>query len=137
MIVALQILLLLLVSAFVLAPLVRLRGQRIPREAAIVNRRRSIDERKTRLYRQLVDLDFDRDSGKISPDDHTRMREETMSDVLRVLAEEERLGLAPPPSETPGAAAPAGGSGSPNERVERMIEEMKKRRIASMEGSQA
>ena len=101
MIVALQILLLLLVGTFVLAPLVQLRGQRIPREAAIVNRRRSIDERKTRLYRQMVDLDFDRDSGKISPDDHTRMREETMSDVLRVLAEEERLGLAPPPAEVP------------------------------------
>ena len=91
----------------------------------------------TRLYRQMVDLDFDRDSGKISPDDHTRMREETMSDVLLVLAEEERLGLAPPPSDALGAAALAGGSGSPNERVERMIEEMKKRRIASMEGSQA
>ena len=137
MIVALQILLLLLVGTFVLAPLVQLRGQRIPREAAIVNRRRAIDERKTRLYRQMVDLDFDRDSGKISPDDHTRMREETMSDVLLVLAEEERLGLAPPPSDALGAAALAGGSGSPNERVERMIEEMKKRRIASMEGSQA
>ena len=100
-----------------------------------MNRRRSIDERKNRLYRQLVDLDFDRDSGKISLDDHTRMREETMGDVLRVLAEEERLGLAPPAASTDGRPADAGAT--PDERVERMIEEMKKRRIASMEGSQA
>ena len=135
MIVALQILLLLLVGAFVLAPLIQQRGQRIPREAAVVNRRRSIDERKTRLYRQLVDLDFDRDSGKISPDDHARMREETMGDVLRVLAEEERLGLAPPPPPT--ASGAPGAPATPDERVERMIEDMKRRRIASMEGSQA
>ena len=138
MIVALQVLLLLLVGAFVLLPLIQQRGQRIPREAPVVNRRRSIDERKTRLYRQMVDLDFDRDSGKISREDHARMREETMGDVLRVLAEEERLGLAPPPPPTasgaPGApAAPV----TDDERVERMIEEMKRRRIASMEGSQA
>lgn len=135
MIVALQVLLLLLVGAFVLSPLILQRGMRIPREAAVVNRRRSIDERKTRLYRQLVDLDFDRDSGKISLDDHTRMREETMGDVLRVLAEEERLGLAPPAASTDGR--PAGAGATPDERVERMIEEMKKRRITSMEGSQA
>jgi hypothetical protein len=138
MIVALQVLLLLLVGAFVLGPLIRLRGQRIPREAAVVNRRRSIDERKTRLYRQLVDLDFDRDSGKISPDDHGRMREETMSDVLRVLAEEERLGLVPPSAPSgPSDSSTPGAPASADERVERMIEEMKKRRIASMEGSQA
>lgn len=133
MIVALQVLLILLVGGFVLAPVVRQWGERIPREAAVVNRRRSIDERKTRLYRQVVDLDFDRDSGKISSEDHARMREETMSDVLRVLAEEERLGLAPPeaPSERGQASSPA----TANERVERMIEEMKRRQAASMEAS--
>src|SRR5690349_25037155 len=95
MIIALQVLLIILVGGFVLAPLVQLRGQRFERETAVVNRRRSVDERKTRLYRQLVDLDFDRDSGKISAEDHGRMREETMSDVMQVLAEEERLGLVP------------------------------------------
>lgn len=133
MIVALQALLILLVGGFVLAPVVRQWGVMIPREAAMVNRRRSIDERKTRLYRQVVDLDFDRDSGKISPEDHARMREETMSDVLRVLAEEERLGLAAPeaPSEPGRASVPA----TADERVERMIEEMKRRRAASMEAS--
>jgi len=133
MIVALQILLILLVGAFVLVPLIRQRGQRIPREAEAVNRRRSIDERKNRHYRQLVDLDFDKDSGKISPEDHARMREETMSDVLQVLAEEERLGLATP-------AAPAGPGqpavpATPDERVERMIEEMKKRHAPSVEAT--
>ncbi|MEK7347268.1 MAG: hypothetical protein AABZ94_00190 [Candidatus Eisenbacteria bacterium] len=132
MIVALQMVLILLVGGFVLAPVVRQWGQRIPREADVVNRRRSIDERKNRLYRQLVDLDFDKDSGKISPEDHARMREETMSDVLLVLAEEERLGLASPAApESDGHAAPA----SPNQRVERMIEEMKKRQAASLEAS--
>ncbi len=133
MIVALQALLILLVGAFVLAPVIQRWGERIPPEALVVNRRRSIDERKTRLYRQLVDLDFDKDSGKISPDDHARMREETMSDVLLVLAEEERLGLA-----SPEAATDQGSTSAPvnaNERVERMIEEMKKQQAASMEAS--
>jgi hypothetical protein len=135
MVVALQVLLIVLVGGFILAPLVQLRGQRIEREAAIVNRRRNIDERKNRLYRQMVDLDFDRDSGKISLEDHGRMREETMSDVLQVLAEEERLGLVPAAAPAaPGAPAPAGVVG---DRVERMIEEMKRRRDASVEGSQA
>lgn len=132
MIVALQMLLILLVGGFVLAPVVRQWSQRIPREADSVNRRRSIDERKNRHYRQLVDLDFDKDSGKISPEDHARMREEIVSDVLLVLAEEERLGLAPPAAPgSDGHAAPA----SPHQRVERMIEEMKKRQAASLEAS--
>ena len=38
----------------------------------------------------LIELDFDRDSGKISPEDHARMREEIMTDVLAVLAEEDK-----------------------------------------------
>ena len=137
MIIALQVLLIILVGGFVLAPLVQLRGQRFERETAVVNRRRSVDERKTRLYRQLVDLDFDRDSGKISAEDHGRMREETMSDVMQVLAEEERLGLVPASGTgAPGAASP-GQAGAVSDRVERMIEEMKKRRAATVEGSKA
>jgi len=135
MTIALQSLLILLVGAFVLAPLIQLRGQRIAREAAVANQRRSIDERKTRLLRQLADLDFDRDSGKLSPEDHGRMREETMAEVLQVYAEEERLGLAPAPAA--GAAGPAADDAAPAaDRVERLIEEMKRRR-ASVEASQA
>jgi hypothetical protein len=103
-----------------------------------------VDERKTRLYRQLVDLDFDRDSGKLSAEDHARMREETMADVLNVLAEEERLGLAPAHG-SPGAAAAArmgiaaapGRAAAISDQVETMIEEMKKRRAASVGESPA
>ena len=67
-------------------------------------------------YSQLLDLDFDRDSGKISPEDHARMREETMTEVLAVLAEEERLGLV--------RVRPTVIEGG--DRVERMIEEYKR-----------
>ena len=144
MIVALQLLLLVLVGAFVLTPLIRLRGQHILRETASANQHRNVDERKTRLYRQLVDLDFDRDSGKLSVEDHARMREETMADVLRVLAEEERLGLKPAlgspaavATASMGTAAAPGGAAAVSDQVEKMIEEMKKRRAASVEGSQA
>ena len=44
MIVALQALLILLVGGFVLAPVIRQWGELIPREAAMVNRRRSCRE---------------------------------------------------------------------------------------------
>jgi cytochrome c-type biogenesis protein CcmI len=134
MIVALQALLILAVGYFVLAPLVRLRGHRIPREAAIVNQRRSIAERKTRHYTQLVELDFDRDTGKISTEDHARMREETMQDVLAVLAEEDRLGLAAAP--TAGTSSTAAVAADPAlDRAERMIETMKRRRAAEAPGA--
>jgi cytochrome c-type biogenesis protein CcmI len=135
MVIVLQVLLILVVGAFVLAPLVQLRGQRLVREEAVANQKRSIDERKTRLYRQLVELDFDRDSGKISSEDHARMREETMNEALQVLAEEERLGLATTPAA--GVSGPgADRAASASDRVERLIEEMKQRR-ASVEASQA
>jgi cytochrome c-type biogenesis protein CcmI len=135
MVVALQALLILVVGFFVFSPLVRLRGQRIAREGASANQQRSIAERKTRLYTQLVELDFDAESGKISAEDHARMREETMQEVLSVRAEEERLGLAPAASAG-GARAAAGAAGVHDDRLERMIEEMKRRR-ASMEASGA
>jgi cytochrome c-type biogenesis protein CcmI len=144
MIVALQLLLLVLVGAFVLTPLIRFRGQHILRETSSANQHRNVDERKTRLYRQLVDLDFDRDSGKLSADDHARMREETMGEVLKVLAEEERLGLKPAfgspaaaATASMGTAAAPGGAAAISDQVEKMIEEMKKRRAASVEGSKA
>ncbi len=92
-------------------------------EAAI----RSIAERKTRLYSGLVELDFDRDSGKISAEDYTRMRDETMAEVLGVLAEEERLGLAVPAARRP-TVIPGG------DHAERMIEEYKRSRQKAAEG---
>jgi hypothetical protein len=132
----LQALVLLAVGAYILLPLLQRRGERVPPEASSANRVRSIGERKHRLFRQLVELDFDKDSGKLSAEDHGRMREETMNEVLAVMAEEERLGLGPPkPVAAAGAEAPAAVSESAaSDRVERMIEEMKKRQEASGAG---
>jgi hypothetical protein len=95
------------------------RGERSWAEPELEASRRSIAERKGRLYGQLIDLDFDRDSGKISTEDHARLREEIMADVIQVLAEEEKVvpqGLRHP-------VVIEGG-----DRVERMIEEYKRAR---------
>lgn len=116
-----QICLIAAVALFVLSPLLFLRGQRMWLEPADASIRRTVGERKSRLYSQLLDLDFDKDSGKISVEDHARMREETMRDLLPVLADEERLGLAPVPG---GGARPTVIEGG--DRVERMIEEYKR-----------
>ncbi len=114
-----QVCLVLVVLLFVLSPLVYLRGERMWVEPAVDARRRSIAERKARLYGALLELDFDRDSGKISLEDHARMREEIMTDVLAVLAEEDR--------EIPRAQRrPVVVEGG--DRVERLIEEYKRSR---------
>jgi hypothetical protein len=91
MIVAAQLLLTLGVLAFILTPLVISRGERSWIEPELEASRRSIAERKGRLYGQLLDLDFDRDSGKISVEDHARLREEIMAEVVQVLTEEEKI----------------------------------------------
>ena len=116
-----QVCLVAAVLLFVLSPLFLLRGQRMWFEPADASVRRTIGEKKSRLYSQLIDLDFDRDSGKISAEDYARMREETMRDLIPVLAEEERLGLKPGPA---GGARPVVIEGG--DRVERMIEEYKR-----------
>ncbi|TMQ65950.1 MAG: hypothetical protein E6K79_03530 [Candidatus Eisenbacteria bacterium] len=119
-----QVCLVLVVLLFVLSPLLYLRGQRMWVEPAIEARRRSIAERKARLYGALIELDFDRDSGKISPEDHARMREEIMTDVLAVLAEEDK--------EIPKAQRrPVVIEGG--DRVERLIEEYKRSRRGRVE----
>jgi hypothetical protein len=119
MILLLQLLLVLVVLGFVLAPLVRHRGERMWIEPEMDARRRSLAERKSRLYGALLELDFDRDSGKISGEDHGRMREEVMADVVKVIADEER--------EIPRALRrPVVVEGG--DRVERMIEEFKRAR---------
>lgn len=125
MILLAQICLVLAVGLFVLSPLYFYRGQRTEAEAADASARRSIAERKGRLYSQLLDLDFDRDSGKISPEDHARMREETMTEVLTVLADEERMGG---PRRGLRPTVIEGG-----DRVERMIEDYKRSRPAGLE----
>jgi len=129
MILTLQILLVVAVAAVVLAPLFEMRGKRSEVEPANEARRRGIAERKARLYGGLIELDFDRDSGKISAEDHDRMKEETMVEVLAVLAEEERQGL------SHGAHRPAVIEGG--DRVERMIEDYKRGRMPPTESTEA
>jgi hypothetical protein len=118
MILLAQICLALAVALFILSPLYLHRGQRMFLEPADASLRRTIAERKARLYSQLLDLDFDRDSGKISLEDYARMREETMGEVLQVLVEEDRMGG---PRRGPKPEVIEGG-----DRVERMIEDYKR-----------
>lgn len=115
---ALQILLIGGVTWFVISPIVLRRGERAWSESVDEARLRSIGERKARLYSSIVELDFDRDSGKISSEDHARMRTEAMNEVLAVLREEEALGV---PAGRPRPAVIQGG-----DSVERMIEEYKR-----------
>jgi hypothetical protein len=117
MIVAAQLLLTLGVLAFILTPLVISRGERSWIEPELEASRRSIAERKGRLYGQLLDLDFDRDSGKISVEDHARLREEIMAEVVQVLTEEEKI-------VPKGMRRPVVVEGG--DRVERMIEDYKR-----------
>ena len=73
------------VAWFVISPIVLRRGERAWSETSDEARLRSIGERKTRLYSSIVELDFDRDSGKLSSEDHARMRAEAMNEVLVAL----------------------------------------------------
>jgi len=114
---ALQIALIGGVAWFVISPIVLRRGERAWSESSDEARLRSIGERKARLYSSIVELDFDRDSGKISSEDHARMRTEAMNEVLTVLREEEGLGVSVPPRPS----VIQGG-----DSVERMIEEYKR-----------
>lgn len=91
-------------------------------------RRRGIAERKGRLYGALLELDFDRDSGKISVEDHARMHDEIMGEVVQVLAEEERE--VPKAERRPGVIE--GG-----DRVERLIEEYRRSRRGKAEAEGA
>lgn len=115
---ALQILLIGAVTWFVVSPILLRRGERAWSESLDEARRRSIGERKGRLYTTIVELDFDRDSGKISVEDHERMRTEAMNEVLGVLREEESL--------SPGGARPRPEVIEGGDRVERIIEEYKR-----------
>ena len=113
-----QILLIAGVVWFVVSPIVLRRGERAWSESRGEALRRSIGERKARLYSEIVELDFDRDSGKISSEDHERMRNEAMNEVIEVLRQEEALGGARPrPTVVEGG-----------DTVERLIEEYKRAR---------
>ncbi|HEY3156679.1 MAG TPA: hypothetical protein VGK76_08665 [Candidatus Eisenbacteria bacterium] len=114
-----QVLLIAIVAVFVISPIVRRRGERAWSESREEGLRRSIAERKGRLYTGIIELDFDRDSGKISPEDHERMRSEAMNEAVALLKEEETLEKGPRPRP----AVIEGG-----DSVERMIEEYKRAR---------
>ena len=124
MILAAQIALIAFVAFFVLWPLVLYRGERMWVESRGEALRRTVKERKERLYSGILELDFDRDSGKISAEDHARMRADLMKDALDVLKEEERLS----PGGRPKLAATPGG-----DQVERMIQQYKQARRAEAE----
>ncbi|MGH7680603.1 MAG: hypothetical protein ACRENN_01290 [Candidatus Eiseniibacteriota bacterium] len=128
MILLAQILLAIGVGLFVLSPLLLHRGERMWVEPEAEARRRGIAERKGRLYGALLELDFDRDSGKISVEDHARMHDEIMGEVVQVLAEEERE--VPKAERRPGVIE--GG-----DRVERLIEEYKRSRRGKAEAEGA
>ncbi len=124
MILLAQVLLVVGVALFVLSPLLFARGERMWVEPAADARRRGIAERKARLYGGLLELDFDHESGKISAEDHGRMRDDIMKDVLAVLAEEDQ--------EIPRAERrPAVIEGG--DRAERLIEEYKRSRRGKAE----
>jgi|GEM_PF-1820213 len=114
-----ELLLIGVVAWFVISPILLRRGERAWSESREEALRRSIGERKARLYSTIVELDFDKDSGKISAEDHARMRDEAMNEVLLVLREEESLG----PGPRPRPEVIEGG-----DSVERMIEEYKRSR---------
>jgi len=118
LVLALQILLIGAVAWYVVSPILLRRGERAWSESRDEATRRSIGERKARLYSTILELDFDKDSGKISAQDHERMRTEAMNEVLAVLREEEALG------GTPARPRPAVIEGG--DSVERMIEEYKR-----------
>jgi hypothetical protein len=115
-----QILLIGVVAWFVVSPILLRRGELAWSESSEEAKRRSIGERKARLYSSIVELDFDRDSGKISAEDHARMRTEAMNEALAVLREEELLGPGAPGSRPRPSVIEGGDS------VERMIEEYKR-----------
>ena len=115
MILAAQIALIAFVAFFVLWPLVLHRGERMWVESRGEALGREVRERKERLYSGILELDFDRDSGKISAEDHARMRADLMKDVLEVLKDEEKL----MPGRPKLAAVPGG------DQVERMIQQYK------------
>ncbi len=130
MILIAQVLLVLAVAGIVLYPLYAHRGERAWKESLQESKLRSVAERKERLYGTIVELDFDRDSGKISAEDHARMRDEAMREVLTVLQEEQELGGRAGP-------APAVAARSGADEVERMIEEYKKKRTPAVEVTKA
>lgn len=93
--------------AFVLWPLLARGGGRtflpVPPDA-----REQLAERKRQVLRALRELDFERDAGHVSEDDHAELRARYEAEAAEILAELDRLGPARAPAEPASvAAAPA------------------------------
>lgn len=82
------VLVLVLVAAFVVAPLRRDRSAEVETEDP---RRAELEARKEALYRQIRDAELDREQAKLSPGDHARIDAELRREAIDVLRELDRL----------------------------------------------
>ncbi len=81
------------IAAYVFYPLVRASalGGRYPREAAESERLAELLARRDAIYQAIRDLDFDRETGKLSAEDHQLMRARLTAEGVAVLQELDRL----------------------------------------------
>jgi hypothetical protein len=67
-----------------------------------VNRAEELHSRHRQLLLALQDLDFEQQTGKLSPEDHQAMRQRLQGEAVAVLQELERVsGQAPQDPEPP------------------------------------
>ena len=79
--------------AFVLYPVFGNEIGEIPSDEPkeIARERVELEEKKTRLYESLTDLDFERDAGKVSPADYETARNDYLIQVSAVLTRLDEL----------------------------------------------
>ncbi len=87
------LLLTLLIALYVLYPVIRASalGRRYFREAAESDRLADILAQRDAIYQAIRDLDFDRETGKLTPEDHRAMRAQLVAQGVAVLQELDRL----------------------------------------------
>jgi RNA polymerase subunit RPABC4/transcription elongation factor Spt4 len=68
---------------------------------------RDLEEKKTRLYEAITDLDFEKDAGKVSPADYETARNDYLGQVAEVLARLDELSPKKPGKKKPEAKEPA------------------------------
>lgn len=93
MLVALGLTLTALTVAFVLYPVARAStlGRRYLRETVESDRLADLLARRDAVYQAIRDLDFDRETGKLTAEDHRIMREQLTAEGVAVLQELDRL----------------------------------------------
>jgi hypothetical protein len=87
------LLLTLLIALYVLYPVIRASalGRRYFREAAESDRLADLLAQRDAIYQAIRDLDFDRETGKLTPEDHRAMRTQLVAQGVAVLQELDRL----------------------------------------------